>query len=116
MLSRRINPNTNANRPTVSRGESEYNALIFSLRRRLSHGVDFSVDYTLQKGVSTIGTAADELNTANIQDPNNPFDDPRAARSEPDDRRPPLINVSATFQLRAASASRRSSSSGRRCR
>ena len=24
-----LNPNTNANRPTVSRGESEYNALIF---------------------------------------------------------------------------------------
>ena len=30
-----------------------------------------------RSGISTIGNAADELNTANIQDPNNPFDDPR---------------------------------------
>ena len=50
-----INPNTNGTRPTVSRGESEYNALIFSGRKRLSHGVDFSANYTLQKGISTIG-------------------------------------------------------------
>src|SRR4051812_10352967 len=72
-----LTPNTNGTRPTVSRGESQYNGLIFSLRRRLAHGADFTANYTLQKGVSTIGSAADELNTANIQDPNNPFNDPR---------------------------------------
>ena len=30
-----LTPNTNGNRPTVSRGESEYNAMILSVRRRL---------------------------------------------------------------------------------
>jgi outer membrane receptor protein involved in Fe transport len=72
-----LDPNTNGNRPTISRGRSQYDALIVSGRRRLSHGVDFGVSYTLSKGRSTIGQAADELNTNNIQDPNNPFDDPR---------------------------------------
>jgi hypothetical protein len=95
-----ISPNTNANRPTVSRGESEYNAMIFSLRKRLSHGMDFSVNYTLQKGVSTIGSAADELNTANIQDPNNPFDDPRQLGPNLTTDARHLFNVSATFQIK----------------
>jgi hypothetical protein len=94
-----INPNTNGNRPTVSRGESEYNALIFSVRKRLSHGADFSVNYTLQKGISTIGSAADELNTANIQDPNNPFDDPRQLGPNLTTDARHLLNISATFQL-----------------
>jgi hypothetical protein len=94
-----ISPNTNANRPTVSRGKSEYNALIFSVRKRLSHGTDFSVNYTLQKGISTIGSAADELNTANIQDPNNPFDDPRQLGPNLTTDARHLISVSATFQL-----------------
>ena len=53
--------------PAVSRGESDYKAITFSGRRRLSHGIDFGASYTLQKGLSTIGAAADELNTANIQ-------------------------------------------------
>jgi hypothetical protein len=94
-----INPNTNGNRPTVSRGESEYNALIFSVRKRLSHGADFSINYTLQKGISTIGSAADELNTANIQDPNNPFDDPRQLGPNLTTDARHLLNLSATFQL-----------------
>jgi len=94
-----LSPNTNANRPTVSRGKSEYNAMILSVRRRLSHGFDFSANYTLQKGVSTIGQAADELNTANIQDPNNPFDDPRQLGPNLTTDARHLINISATFQL-----------------
>jgi hypothetical protein len=94
-----LSPNTNANRPTVSRGKSEYNAMIFSVRRRLSHGFDFSANYTLQKGISTIGQAADELNTANIQDPNNPFDDPRQLGPNLTTDSRHLINISATFQL-----------------
>jgi hypothetical protein len=94
-----LTPNTNANRPTVSRGKSEYNALIFSVRRRLSHGFDLSANYTLQKGVSTIGQAADELNTANIQDPNNPFDDPRQLGPNLTTDARHLINISASFQL-----------------
>jgi hypothetical protein len=72
-----LSPNVAGTRPAVSRGRSEYNALILSGRRRLSNGVDFTASYTLSSGKSTIGNATDELNTANIQDPNNPFDDPR---------------------------------------
>src|SRR4051812_8800681 len=99
LLPSALNPNVTGTRPTVSRGKSEYNALIFSLRRRLSHGIDFSTNYTLQKGISTIGQAADELNTANIQDPNNPFDDPRQLGPNLTTDARHLINISATFQL-----------------
>jgi hypothetical protein len=95
-----LDPNNNGNRPTVSRGKSEYNALIFSGRKRLSHGVDFSANYTLQKGISTIGQAADELNTANIQDPNNPFDDPRQLGPNLTTDARHLINLSAVFQIK----------------
>ncbi len=93
-----LNPNTNGNRPTVSRGESQYNAGIFSIRRRLSHGFDFSASYTLQSGISNIGNAADELNTANIQDPNNPFQDPRQFGPNATTDARHLINISATIQ------------------
>jgi outer membrane receptor protein involved in Fe transport len=94
-----LSPNTNGNRPTVSRGKSEYNALIMSIRRRLSHGVDFTAAYTLQKGISTIGSAADELNTANIQDPNNPFDDPRQLGPNLTTDARHMFTASATIQI-----------------
>jgi hypothetical protein len=95
-----ISPNSNANRPAVSRGESDYKAIIFSGRRRLSHGVDFGASYTLQKGLSTIGAAADELNTANIQDPNNPFDDPRQFGPNLTTDARHLVSLSAVFQIK----------------
>jgi len=72
-----LSPNSSSNRPTVSRGHSEYNALITSVKRRMTNGLDLTASYTLSSGKSNIGNASDELNTANIQDPNNPFDDPR---------------------------------------
>jgi hypothetical protein len=94
-----LNPNVNATRPTLSVGTSSYNAMILSVHRRMSHGFDFQANYTLQDAKSTVGTAADALNTANIQDPNNPFDDPRqfGPNASVDSRH--LINLSATFQL-----------------
>jgi hypothetical protein len=95
-----ISPNSNANRPAISRGKSEYNALIMSVRKRLSHGFDFTANYTLQKGISTIGAAADELNTANIQDPNNPFDDPRQLGPNLTTDARHLISLSATFMVK----------------
>src|SRR5205085_9826942 len=76
LLSTPLNPNTSQNRPAVSRGRSEYNALIVSGRRRFSNGYHSLASYTLSKGVSTIGNASDELNTANVQDASNPFDNP----------------------------------------
>jgi hypothetical protein len=92
--------NTNTSRPALSQGSSRYDALITSLRRRLSKGVDFTASYTLQRGISNIGAAADELNASNVQDPNNPFDDPRQTgpNSSTDARH--LVNLSATIQLK----------------
>ena len=95
-----ISPNTNGNRPAVSRGKSRYDAMILSVRRRLTNGIDFSANYTLQRGISTIGSAADELNTANIQDPNNPFNDPRQLGPNLTTDARHLISLSAVFEIK----------------
>jgi hypothetical protein len=71
-----LNPNTNGNRPAVSVGKSEYEALILGLHRRLSKGVEFIVGYKESRALSNIGVGVDQLNTANIQDPNDPWDAP----------------------------------------
>ena len=76
LLPTALNPNTNGNRPAVSVGKSEYEALILGLHRRLSKGVEFIVGYKESRALSNIGVGVDQLNTANIQDPNNPFDAP----------------------------------------
>lgn len=76
LLSRPLSPNNSSNRPVLSRGASRYNALIVSGQRRLSKGVDFSASYMLSSAVSNIGAASDETNTANIQNPDDPFDNP----------------------------------------
>jgi hypothetical protein len=94
-----LNPNSNANRPATSTGKSEYEALIIGLRRRMSKGVDFTVGYTLGRALSNIGVGVDQLNTANIQDPNNPFDAPVQFGPTVDTDARHRINLSATFQL-----------------
>jgi hypothetical protein len=96
-----LSPDSNATRPALSRGRSEYNGLITSVRRRLSQGMDFTASYTLQKGESNIGNASDELNTANIQDPTNPFDDPRQFGPNRTTDARHLVSLSAVFQLPA---------------
>src|SRR5262249_2470274 len=93
-----LNPNANSNRPAASLGKSEYDALIIGLRRRMSKGVDFSVGYTLGRSLSTIGVGVDQLNTANIQDPNNPFDAPVQFGPTVDTDARHRINLTATFQ------------------
>jgi hypothetical protein len=99
LLPSALNPNTNGNRPALSVGRSNYDAVIFSARRRLSRGVDFTASYTLARAKSTIGTAVDQLNTANIQDPNNPFDAPvqNGPTADTDSRH--RISLSAVFEL-----------------
>lgn len=72
-----LQPNAAGTRPAVSRGESEYNALILGLKRRMFNGIDFTATYTLQEAKSTIGTAGDELNSNNIQEAELLYDDPR---------------------------------------
>jgi hypothetical protein len=94
-----LSPDVTGTRPALSRGRSEYNGLITSVRRRMAHGVDFTASYTLQKGESNIGNASDELNTANIQDASNPFD--AAVQFGPNrttDARH-LVSLSAVFNL-----------------
>ena len=99
------NPNSNALRPATSFGsESTYNAMILAARRRLSKGVDFTASYTLSKGTSNIGNASDELNTANIQDPDNPFDDPRQFGPNRTTDARHRISLSAVFQVKGGVA------------
>ncbi len=76
LLPTALNPNTNANRPALSVGEAEYKALILGLHRRLSKGVEFMAGYKLSSAISNIGVGVDQLNTANIQNPDNPWDAP----------------------------------------
>ncbi len=99
LLASNLSTNNSSNRPSLSVGESRYDALIFSVRRRLSRGVDFSTSYTFSKGTSNIGNASDELNTANIQDPTNPFNSPlqNGPNALTDARH--RISASAVFQL-----------------
>jgi hypothetical protein len=66
----------------------------------MSKGIDFTAGYTLSKGTSNIGNASDELNTANIQDPNNPFDDPRQFGPNRTTDARHRVNLSATFQFK----------------
>ncbi|HEY3042851.1 MAG TPA: TonB-dependent receptor, partial [Vicinamibacterales bacterium] len=99
LLSSNLSTNNAQNRPALSRGKSEYNALIFSGRRRFARGFDFSASYMLSKAVSTIGNASDELNTGNIQDPNNPFDNPLQLGPNVTTDARHRINLSAVVQL-----------------
>jgi len=94
-----LNPNSLGNRPATSVGKSEYDALIVGLRRRLSKGAAFTVGYSLARALSNIGSAVDQLNAANIQDPNNPFDAPVQFGPTTDTDARHRINLSAQFEL-----------------
>ena len=72
-----LTPTGLATRAASSFGKSDYKGLIFGVKRRMSHGLDLTVNYTLQKANSTIGTAVDELNANNLQDATLLYDDPR---------------------------------------
>jgi hypothetical protein len=70
-----IQPNASTFRTMISGGNSNYDALILALRRRLSRGFDLNAWYTLAKATSTIGPAYDELDSGQVQDINDPFGD-----------------------------------------
>jgi hypothetical protein len=70
-----IRPNTQAFRTAISGAESQYDALILGVRRRLANGFDLSASYTLGKATSNIGAASDELDANYIQDVTAPFAD-----------------------------------------
>jgi hypothetical protein len=92
-----FNPNSNANRPAISAGKSEYEALILGLHRRLSKGVEFIVGYKESRALSNIGVGVDQLNTANIQDPNDPWDAPIQFGPTADTDARHAINISGSF-------------------
>ena len=72
-----LSPNNANLRPAISRGKSQYDALILSVRRRMYKGLDFTGAYTLGKALSNIGASSDALDASLIQGATNPFDDPR---------------------------------------
>jgi hypothetical protein len=72
-----LTPNALGTRPAISRAKSKYTAGIFGIKRRLTNGIDFTATYTLASARSQIGTAADELNSNNLQDATLLYDDPR---------------------------------------
>jgi hypothetical protein len=73
-----LNPNAAGTRGAISGAESKYTAAMFGLKRRMMNGIDFTVTYTLAEAKSQIGTAADELNSNNLQNAELLFDDPAA--------------------------------------
>ncbi len=73
-----LNPNAAGTRPAISRAESKYTAAIFGFKRRMTRGLDLTATYSLAEAKSQIGTAADELNSNNLQDATLLYDDPRA--------------------------------------
>jgi hypothetical protein len=70
-----IQPNNGSFRTAVSEGRSEYNALIFDVRKRMSGNLDLDTSYTLSKATSHLGTAADDLPQNITQDVLNQFSD-----------------------------------------
>lgn len=68
-----IVPNNRNFRTAVSKGRSDYDALIVSLRRRMSHGFDLLASYTLSESLSDVGTASDEVAGDLLQDVRDPF-------------------------------------------
>ena len=96
-----FSPNSGATRAAISAGRSEYDGLILGLRRRLSHGIDFTGSYTLSRGRSTIGTAGDELDVRYLLDATNPFDDPRMLGPNRRTDARHRVTASATMQLPA---------------
>jgi hypothetical protein len=68
-----VQPNNSTFRAAVSKGTSDYNAMIAAIRRRMSKHVDVNASYTLAKATSTVGSASDELMLNLIQDIRNPY-------------------------------------------
>jgi len=96
-----FSPNSSATRAAISRGKSEFDGLILGVRRRLSHGIDFTGSYTLSSGTSTIGTAGGELDTRYVLDATNPFGDPRMMGPNRRTDARHRVTATATFQLPA---------------
>ena len=82
-----ISPANRNFRTAVSRGRSEYDALILAVRRRMSRGFDLTASYTASASRSDIGTAPDEVASDLLQDVRDPFSDVQLGPSARTDAR-----------------------------
>ena len=110
-----LQPNAAGTRPAVSRGEERVQRRSsWASSAACTNGFDFTATYTLAEAKSNIGTAADELNSNNMQEARLLYDDPRTfgPTSRTDARHsgtvamvwqgPWGINVSPIFLVRSA--------------
>ncbi len=107
--------NLNPANPTLnmSVGESKFDGVNFSVRRRLDKGISFSAWYSLAKATGLGGQGTDELTTNMVQDSTNPYADVQWGPSQRTDARHKIslsavinmtwgIYVSPTFRYRSA--------------
>jgi hypothetical protein len=92
-----IQPNSISFRTALSKGTSRYDALVASVRRRLSGRFDLNASYTLAKATSDVGTAYDEIVQNLVQDVTAPFAPVQEAPSTRTDARH-RITVSASVE------------------
>ena len=97
-------------RPAISQGKSQYNALILSAHRRFSKGFDFLGSYTLSRALSNIGngvTAAGDISTDAGQAAALPERADLGHQFDDDDQTCPLLDVPrlpATVRVNVSSA------------
>ena len=93
-----IQPNSISFRTALSKGTSQYDALVAGVRRRLSGRLDLNASYTLAKATSDVGTAYDEIVQNLVQDVTAPFAPVQKAPSTRTDARH-RITVSASVEV-----------------
>jgi hypothetical protein len=74
-------------RTALSKGRSDYDALILALRRRMSAGLDLTASYTLSESLSDVGSASDEIAADLLQEVRDPFSPVQLAPSSRTDSR-----------------------------
>jgi outer membrane receptor protein involved in Fe transport len=82
-----ISPANRNFRTVLSKGQSEYDALILAVRRRMSSGFDLTASYTLADARSDVGSASDEIVSDLLQDVRDPFSDVQLGPSTRTDAR-----------------------------
>jgi outer membrane receptor protein involved in Fe transport len=93
-----ISPANRNFRTALSKGRSDYDALILSLRRRMSAGLDLTASYTLAESLSDVGSASDEIVADLLQEVRDPFS---AVQLAPSSRTDSRHNVTITAIVRA---------------
>jgi hypothetical protein len=83
----------------ISNGRSSYNGANFSVRRRMTKGIQFSAWYSLSEALGTTGNGSDELSTTNIQNHRDPFGDVQFGPAGRTDARH-RMNLSSIIQIK----------------